>query len=66
MAAKNFITLNDGVTYSKCHITPKQWKECMTPCVYCAFQVQRECDLSAPYCNHEHVCFINLANVDED
>ena len=66
MAAKNHITLKDGVTYSKCHITPRQWKECLTPCVYCALQVQRECDQCSPFCNNEKVCYINLDSVDED
>lgn len=67
MAAPNFITLKDGITYSKCYITPNQLKECLTPCTYCAFQVQKECDSCSPFCGNENteVCFINLDKVDD-
>lgn len=65
MPAQRYIKLKDGVAYSKCYIPPAQWEECLTPCSYCALQVQKECDQSNPFCRNEHVCFIDLNKVDE-
>ena len=62
MAAKNEIEIN-GRTYNKCHISKKQWEECMTPCVFCHSNVQKECNLVSPYCDHEKVCYIDLGAV---
>ena len=60
--ATNTITIK-GRTYNKCCISPKQWRECLTPCVYCHSNVQKECNSASPYCNNEHVCYIDLGAV---
>ena len=62
--APNTIKIN-GKTYNKCHISKEQWDECITPCIFCHSEVQRDCSRYRNFCyaKHEHVCYIDLGAI---
>lgn len=60
--APNTIEIN-GRTFNKCHISDKQWEECVTPCTFCHCKVQESCNTDNPYCKEQHVCYVDLGNI---
>jgi hypothetical protein len=61
MEAQDAIEIH-GKTYNKCHISDRQWEECITPCSFC--QVQEYCNTTDPFCKDERVCYIELSAIE--
>lgn len=63
MKAPDTININ-GKTFNKCHVSKKQWDECITPCTFCHKDIQKDCakKMKPDFCHGqgEHVCYIDL------
>ena len=55
----------DGITYNKCHISEKQWDDCITPCTFCHSNVQKHCKSTDTFCrgNEEQICYVCLGDI---